>query len=102
MEFEVLENTFGEAGKAAGVRAVGAKFVDDYYKNGGTGSYTAGHTILCYYENGKPKIPVGRVLIRRRAVPFKFITDLNSPPCNEKRIFTKIVIKRLDNGEPPA
>ena len=37
-----------------------------------------------------------------RAVPFKVITDLHSPFLNEKEIFTKIVIKRLDKGEPPA
>ena len=42
-----------------------------------------------------------RLIIRRRAA-FEVLTDLHSPFLNEKEIFTKIVIKRVDKGEPPA
>ena len=39
-----------------------------------------------------------KIFIRRRAVPFKVISDLHSPFLQGKEIFTKIVIKRLDNA----
>ena len=44
-----------------------AKFVEDYYKSGGTGAYKAGNPLLGYYDNnGNAKIPYMRILIRRK------------------------------------
>ena len=44
-----------------------AKFIEDYYKSGGTGAYKAGNPLLGYYDNnGNAKIPYMRILIRRK------------------------------------
>ena len=53
-----------------------AKFVEDYYKSGGTGAYKAGNPLLGYYDNnGNAKIPYMRILIRRKQAD---IDDLSS------------------------
>ena len=44
-----------------------AKFVEDYYKSGGTGAYKVGNPLLGYYDNnGNAKIPYMRILIHRK------------------------------------
>ncbi len=43
------------------------KFVKDYYKGGGTGSYKAGNPLLGYYDkNNKATIPYMRIIIKNK------------------------------------
>lgn len=43
------------------------EFLTKYRKQGGTGHYTKGMKMLCYYDNnGKAKIPFSRILIRNK------------------------------------
>lgn len=42
------------------------KFVDDYYKAGGTGAYNEGNPTAGYYENGVAKMAYKRIFIRHR------------------------------------
>lgn len=44
------------------------KFVDDYYKCGGTGAYKEGNPAAGYYENGVAKMAYKRIFIRHRRV----------------------------------
>lgn len=47
---------------------LGDAFVKEYKSNGGTGHVSPGMYGVCYHDkNGKPCVPYGRVLIRRRA-----------------------------------
>lgn len=42
------------------------KFVDDYYKAGGTGAYKAGNPTAGYYDDGVAKMAYKRIFIRHR------------------------------------
>jgi len=42
------------------------KFVDDYYKAGGTGAYKEGNPTAGYYENGIAKMAYKRIFIRHK------------------------------------
>lgn len=42
------------------------KFVDDYYKAGGTGAYKEGNPTAGYYENGIAKMAYKRIFIKHR------------------------------------
>ena len=43
------------------------EFLADYRRQGGTGHYTKGMKMLCYYNSeGKAKIPFSRILIRNK------------------------------------
>ena len=43
---------------------VSQKFVDNYYRNGGTGAYKEGNPTAGYYENGIAKMAYKRIFIR--------------------------------------
>ena len=44
-----------------------AKFVEDYYKSGQTGSIKEDHPVLAYYDKNKiPVIPYMRIIIRNK------------------------------------
>ena len=43
-------------------------FVDNYYKNGGTGAYNEGNPTAGYYDNGVAKMVYKRIFIRHRRV----------------------------------
>lgn len=42
------------------------KFVDDYYKDGGTGAYKEGNPTAGYYENGVAKMAYKRIFIKHK------------------------------------
>jgi hypothetical protein len=42
------------------------KFVDDYYKSGGTGSYKEGNPTAGFYVNGEAKMAYKRIFIKHR------------------------------------
>jgi len=44
------------------------KFVDDYYKSGGTGAYKAGNPTAGIYENGVAKMVYKRIFIKHKKV----------------------------------
>lgn len=47
-------------------RGLTKKFVDDYYKGGGTGAYKEGNPTAGYYESGVAKMAYKRLFIRHR------------------------------------
>jgi len=50
-----------------GISNMPEEFLAKYRKQGGTGHYTKGMKMLCYYDNnGKAKIPFSRILIRNK------------------------------------
>lgn len=66
-QFEILGQ--GRSDLCEGMRNMTQKFVDDYYKGGGTGSYKEGNPLLGYYDkNDKAVIPYMRIIIKRRKV----------------------------------
>ena len=44
------------------------KFVEDYYKSGGTGAYKEGNPTAGYYENGIAKMAYKRILIKHKKI----------------------------------
>ena len=64
-QFEIIGYCQGTLFLEIGGKGVSNEFVIDYYKNGGTGSIGPGWPHIVLYQNGKPKIPYARVLIRR-------------------------------------
>ncbi len=42
------------------------KFVDDYYKDGGTGAYKEGNPTAGYYENGVAKMAYKRIFVKHK------------------------------------
>ena len=64
-QFEIIGQ--GRSGLADKEFSMSQAFVNDYYRDGGKGSYAAGNPLLCMYDkNGKAVIPYMRVLIRKR------------------------------------
>ena len=50
-----------------GKTGMSAKFIEDYFAQGGTAQISEGHPDLCYYENnGKCVVPYRRVIIRNK------------------------------------
>lgn len=46
-----------------------AQFLDDYYRQGGTGSMQPGHPDLCYYDaDGNAIVPYRRIIIQRKEI----------------------------------
>lgn len=65
-EFELIGLGAGTIFKELGGKTIGEKFLEEYFKNGGSGNYVANQYILAYYDNqGKPSIPYMRLLIRK-------------------------------------
>lgn len=66
-QFEIVGQ--GRSDLCAGMKNMSQKFVDDYYKGGGTGSYREGNPLLGYYnENGKAVIPYMRIIIKNKKI----------------------------------
>lgn len=64
-QFEIVGQ--GRQDLCENMTCMSEKFVEDYYKHGGTGAYRAGNPLLCYYDkNGKATIPYMRILIKRK------------------------------------
>jgi hypothetical protein len=68
-QFEIIGLGQGNLYRALTPKGLSQKFVDDYYKNGGTGSIKEDHPILAYYDiNGKPVIPYMRIIIKNKKI----------------------------------
>ena len=66
-QFELIGQGQGNLYRELTEKGLKQKFVDDYYKFGGTGSIKEDHPVLGYYDNdGKPVIPYMRIIIKRR------------------------------------
>ena len=66
-QFELIGQGQGNLYRELTEKGLKQKFVDDYYKFGGTGSIKEDHPVLEYYDNdGKPVIPYMRIIIKRR------------------------------------
>lgn len=68
-QFEILGYEREDENIQCGIRNMPESFLADYRSQGGTGHYTKGMKMLCYYdEKGRTKIPFSRILIRRKKV----------------------------------
>ena len=65
-QFEIIGQGQGNLYRELTPKGLNKKFVEDYYKNGGTGSIKEDHPVLGYYKDGKPVIPYMRILIKKR------------------------------------
>lgn len=65
-QFEILGFSQGELFIECGGKPCSAQFVKDYYEHGGKGQINDGWKHIVMYANGKPSIPYGRILIKRR------------------------------------
>lgn len=66
-QFEILGYEREDENIQVGIRNMPEAFLATYKKQGGTGHYTKGMKMLCYYDAaGKAKIPFSRILIRNK------------------------------------
>lgn len=66
-QFEIIGQGQGNLYRELTSKGLSKKFVDDYYKTGGTGSIKEDHPVLGYYnENGKTVIPYMRIVIKNK------------------------------------
>lgn len=66
-QFEILGYEREDENIKVGINNIPAEFLEEYRRQGGTGHYTKGMKMLCFYDaNGKAKIPFSRILIRRK------------------------------------
>lgn len=66
-QFEILGYEREDENIQVGIKTMPEEFLAAYRKQGGTGHYTKGMKMLCYYDfNGKAKIPFSRILIRNK------------------------------------
>ena len=66
-QFEILGYEREDENIQAGIGNMPEEFLFNYRRQGGTGHYTKGMKMLCYYdENGKATIPFSRILIRNK------------------------------------
>jgi len=66
-QFEIVGQGQGNLYRELTPRGLSSKFVEDYYKTGGTGSIKEDHPVLGYYnKNGKATIPYMRILIKNK------------------------------------
>lgn len=62
-QFEIIGQ--GRQDLCKGMNCMSKKFVEDYYKSGGTGSYREGNPLLGYYDNNnKAVVPYMRIIIK--------------------------------------
>ena len=67
-QFEILGYEREDENIQVGIKNMPEKFLQVYREQGGTGHYTKGMKMLCYYDkNKKAKIPFSRILIRRKS-----------------------------------
>ena len=66
-QFEIIGQGQGNLYRELTPKGLNQKFVDTYYKTGGTGSIKEDHPVLGYYDkNGKAVIPYMRIIIRKK------------------------------------
>jgi hypothetical protein len=66
-QFEIIGQGQGNLYRELTNKGLNAKFVEDYYKSGGTGSIKEDHPVLGYYNNeDKPIIPYMRIIIKNK------------------------------------
>ncbi len=66
-QFEILGYEREDENIQVGIANMPEEFLADYRRQGGTGHYTKGMKMLCYYNSeGKAKIPFSRILIRNK------------------------------------
>jgi hypothetical protein len=64
-QFEIVGQ--GRQDLCEGMTCMSKKFVEDYYKGGGTGLYKEGNHLLGYYDkSGKAVIPYMRIIIKKK------------------------------------
>lgn len=65
-QFEIVGQGQGNLYRELTTKGLSSKFVEDYYKTGGTGSIKEDHPVLGYYNNGKATIPYMRIIIKNK------------------------------------
>lgn len=66
-QFEILGYEREDENIQVGIKTMPEEFLANYRKQGGTGHYTKGMKMLCFYnKDKKAKIPFSRILIRRK------------------------------------
>ncbi|CAM4039782.1 Site-specific DNA-methyltransferase (Adenine-specific) [Flavobacterium branchiophilum] len=66
-QFEIIGQGQGNLYREMTDKGLNKKFVEDYYKSGGTGSIKEDHPVLGYYDkNSKPVIPYMRIIIKHK------------------------------------
>lgn len=66
-QFEIIGYEREDENIQVGIKRMPEEFLDTYRKQGGTGHYTKGMKMLCYYDtDGKAKIPFSRILVRNK------------------------------------
>lgn len=66
-QFEIIGQGQGNLYRELTPHGLSSKFVEDYYKTGGTGSIKEDHPVLGYYDrNGKATIPYMRIVIKNK------------------------------------
>lgn len=66
-QFEIIGQGQGNLYREMTDKGLNKKFVEDYYKSGGTGSIKEDHPVLGYYDkNSKPVIPYMRIIIKNK------------------------------------
>ena len=66
-QFEIIGQGQGNLYRELSEKGLSAKFVEDYYKMGGTGAIKEDHPVLGYYDkNKKPVIPFMRIVIKNK------------------------------------
>jgi len=67
IQFEIVGLGQGSLYRELTPKGLSKEFVENYYKNGGTGSISENHPILGYYdENDKATIPYMRIIIKHK------------------------------------
>lgn len=68
-QFEIVGQGQGDLYRELTPKGLSKKFVEDYYKSGGTGSIKEDHPVLGYYkEDGSAVIPYMRIIIKNKKV----------------------------------
>jgi hypothetical protein len=66
-QFEIIGQGQGNLYRELTPKGLSRKFVDTYYRTGGTGSIREDHPVLGYYDkNGKAVIPYMRIIIKKK------------------------------------
>ena len=66
-QFEILGYEREDENIKVGIATMPEEFLATYRKQGGTGHYTKGMKMLCFYDSeGKAKIPFSRILVRNK------------------------------------
>ena len=65
-EFEIIGCTKIKRNEL-GIKRLGETWLNAYFKNGGTGHYTANMNVPVYFDRyGVPKSPFSKIIIRRK------------------------------------